>query len=172
MSRLENISLEQLQEGLDLVDDQKPTLRLSVGICYKLGNSQTDLATGFGVTRQTVHNWLTRLERLESESIEEVVYDDDRSGRPPKLSQSQQEELFATLRQSPEEQEIDAVSWYPALVRKYIEEEYETEYTLRHVRELMNDAGLTWKTARPTFRKGDERARKAYREGFKKTQSK
>ena len=57
-----------------------------VGINYNEGVSQTDLAEWYGVSRTTIHNWLNRLERLESEPFEEVIYDANRPGRPSKLT--------------------------------------------------------------------------------------
>jgi len=170
MGKLENISIEQLRESLDKVDEKTETLRLVVGINYKNGATQSELANWYGVSRTTIHNWLNRLERLESEPLVEVISDEHRSGRPSKLADSERTKLFSVLQDSPEELGIDAPAWSPPLVRAYINEEFDVEYTLRHIRDLMNDAGIVWKTARPDYYQGDERARKAFKEGFKKTE--
>lgn len=169
MGKLENISSEQLRESLDKVEEKAETLRLVVGINYKNGVTQSELANWYGVSRTTIHNWLDRLESLESKPLEEVISDKQRSGRPSKLTDSEREKLFSILQEPPEELGVDAPAWSPPLVRAYIREEFDVEYTLRHIRDLMNDAGIVWKTARPDYYQGDERAREAFKEGFKKT---
>lgn len=172
MARLENISADQLRDFLDEVDGKQATLRVVAGINYKEGVTQTDLADWYGVSRTTIHNWLTRLEKLENNDLEDVIYDDSRTGRPRKLNEEQWDELVTILDNSPEDVGIDAPSWTPKLVQMHIRDSYNIEYSLRHIRELLNRAGYVWKTARPTFVKGDERAREAFREGFKKTDAK
>jgi len=171
MARLENVSVEQLQEALESVDDQTATLRIVTGINYKNGVTQTELADWYNVSRTTIHNWLSRLEQLDEEPVDDVVHDDHRSGRPSKLTEEQHGRLKSVLQEPPSELGIDAPAWSPPLVRAFIAEEFNAEYTLRHVRDLMNDAGIVWKTARPDYYESDERAREAFKEGFKKTDS-
>ena len=82
MARLESVSSDDLKEHLGQVEGKRPTLRLVVGINYTEGVSQSEIASWYGVSRTTIHNWLNRLERLREEPLEEVVYDAERSGRP------------------------------------------------------------------------------------------
>lgn len=86
MARLEQVTADDLREHLDVVEEKRPTLRLVVGINYKEGVSQSELAEWYAISRTTVHNWLNRLERLADEPVENVVYDAERPGRPVKLS--------------------------------------------------------------------------------------
>ena len=44
MGRLEAVFADELREYLDEVEQKRPTLRLVVGINYKEGVSQSDLA--------------------------------------------------------------------------------------------------------------------------------
>lgn len=171
MGRLEHVTVEQLRDHLDDVGAKRPTLRLVVGINYKEGVSQTDLAEWYGVSRTTIHNWLTRLERLETEPAKDVLYDEDRSGRPSKLSDEQWSELLTILEERPAEYGIDAPNWSPILVQILLEEEFHVEYSRRHIRDLLHQAGYSWKTARPQYAASDERAREAFKKGFKKTNS-
>ncbi len=171
MARLEQVSADELREYLDEVTEKRPTLRLVVGINYKEGVSQSALADWYAISRTTVHNWLSRLERLTDEPFEEVIFDAERPGRPPKLTSVQWDELLSILDDSPNKIGIEAPHWSPRLVQILIEEEFDIEYSRRHVRELLHDAGFSWKTARPEYSSGDERAREAFREGFKKTDS-
>ena len=144
MERLENVSAAQLRAHLEEVEGKRETLRLVVGINYKQGVSQSRLADWYGVSRTTVHNWLDRLDRLESEPLEAVIHDDDRPGRPAKLTDSEREQLYRALRGSPTERGLDDPAWSPSLVQTYVREEFDVAYTLRHVRELMHEAGIAW----------------------------
>lgn len=171
MARLDHVSADELREYLEEVEQKRPTLRLVVGINYKEGVSQSDLAERYGVSRTTIHNWLTRLERLESKPFEEVIYDADRPGRPSKLTAEEWTELVAILDDPPSEVGIDAPHWSPRLLQLFLKEEFDVGYSRRHIRELLHQAGFTWKTARPEYAASDERAREAFKEGFKKTDS-
>jgi transposase len=164
MARLEAVTAEELRTHLDEVDERRPTLRLVVGINYKRGVAQSELADWYGISRTTVHNWLDRLERLADEPLADVIYDAERPGRPTKLTAQQWDELVSILEESPIEVGSDAPQWSPDLVRMVIREEYGVEYSRRHVRELLNRAGFTWKSARQEFADGDDRARDVFGE--------
>jgi transposase len=101
------------------------------------------------------------------EPFEDVVYDEPRSGRPPDLSDEEQEEFEEAVNESPEESGIDEPAWSVSRARQYLRERFNVTYCPRHVRRLLTAAGLSWKTARPQFHKGDERAQAAFRDGFK-----
>ena len=142
------MSTDELREHLDEVEQKRPTLRLVVGINYKEGVSQAELAEWYGVSRTTIHNWLNRLERLDTEPFEEVIYDADRPGRPSKLTEDEWEQLLSILEEPPTEAGVDAPQWSPRLVQLFLDDEFDVTYSRRHIRELLHQAGLTWKTAR------------------------
>jgi len=167
VNHLDEISVEELQDALDNVERKKPTKRLLAAIAYKNGVTQTELAEWYDVQRRTIYSWLKRLET--DESLERAVSDDKRTGRKRKLSESQQEKFEDTVHNPPEEVGIDAPAWSVPLARYYLAEEFDVEYCERHVRRLMSEAGLSWKTARPEYFKSDERAQEAWQEGFKKS---
>ena len=148
MGRLEAVSTDELRDYLDEVEQKRPTLRLVVGINYKEGVSQTELAEWYDVSRTPIHNWLNRLERLGAEPFEEVIYDADRPGRPSKLTEDEWEQLLSILEESPAEAGIDAPHWSPRLVQLFLDDEFDVTYSRRHIRELLHQAGFTWKTAR------------------------
>ena len=169
MAHVEGISPDELREYLADVDAKRPTLRLAAAINDKVGVAATTRADWYDVAEPTVHNWLNRLERLEDESMKAVIHDEPRSGRPRKLSSEEWEEFNHILDKSPKKVGIDAPHWTPRIVQHLIEEQFDTEYSKRHVQDLLHEAGYTWKTARPEYAKGDERAREAFKKGFKKT---
>jgi len=171
MNSLDNVSIEDLRQVLAEVEGKKPTQRLMAAINYleEDGATLEEVAERYGYTAAWLSQWLDRLERLADEPFEEVVYDEHRSGRPSELSDEEYEQFVEVLHKSPEEVGLDAPAWSVPLARQYLVEEFGVEYCERHVRRLMSEAGLSWKTARPEFHKSDERAQEAWKDGFKKS---
>lgn len=137
MSRLEQISTAELRHYLSNVEGKTPTLRLVVGINYKEGVTQTELANWYGISRTTVHNWLSRLEQLEDTPPEVVLNDAPRSGRPAALSTADREQLRNVLAGSPTEQGFEADAWTAPVLQHYIVDEFGVEYSRGHVRWLI-----------------------------------
>ena len=171
MATLENVSVEDLRQILAEVDDADATKRLMAAITYKEIDdlTQTEAATLYGFSSSWASKWFNRLERLADEPFEEVVYDQPREGRPAELSEEEYDQFVEALHESPEKVGLDAPAWSVPLARHYLLEEFDVEYSARHVRRLLSEAGLSWKTARPEYYKSDDRAQEAWQEGFKKS---
>lgn len=143
MNQIERISADDLRGGLDKVEGKKPALRLVAVIAYKEGIPQSTLARWFGVERKTIYHWLRR---LDPDHIAASVTDDDRPGRPAKLSDHQRTALYETLQDPPSKVGIDGESWTPELVRKHVWASYEVSYSLPSCRRLMKHAGLGYRS--------------------------
>ncbi len=142
MKHLTDISVEDLQNALDAVEGKKPTQRLLAAIAYKNGITQTELAEWYGVERRTIYSWLTR---LENQPLEQAVYDEHRPGRPRKLSADEQAAFEAALHESPVDVGYEEKSWTPALVREFLLDTFEVEYSRPSCRRLMKEAGLEYR---------------------------
>ena len=137
MGQLESVSMEELHDLLSEVDEGTPTQRILAAIAYKQGDSKTRLAERHGVTWKTVDNWL---DRFAEQPIVEAPYDERRPGRPPKLAEEQRNALLTDLHHSPDEFGYDSKTWFPILVSHHVKETFDIEYSLRHVRRLMDEA--------------------------------
>jgi len=171
MVNLGNVSVEELRDVLADVEGKKPTQRLMAAINYleEDGATMEEIAQRYGYTAGWLSRWVNRFERLESEPFEAVVYDEHRTGRPSELTEHEKQQFTEILHEPPGEVGLDAPAWSVPLARNYLKEEFDVEYSNRHVRRLLRNAGLSWKTARPEFYKSDERAQEAWAEGFKKS---
>ncbi|MFB6202505.1 MAG: helix-turn-helix domain-containing protein [Halorhabdus sp.] len=138
-ARPENVTVEELRHYLTEVEGKTATQRIMVGINHKEGIPQTKLADWYDVSRTTIHNWLNRLERLADEPLEDVIYDEERPGRPSKLDDEQRRQLRTALAETPTAVGYDAAEWSPKLVQSYVAEAFDVEYCLSYVRQLMND---------------------------------
>ena len=168
MVRLEDISMEDLWQLLDEIDGSVPTQRVLAAIATKQGDSTSRLADRHNVSQQTIRNWLNR---FETRPLEDAPFDVPRAGRPRKLTEEEHDRLMAELQESPEVVGFDRQAWFPRLVYHHLQSEYGVEYSLRHIRRLMREAGLTWRTARPEHYEGDPDQAAEFQETVKKTDS-
>lgn len=141
MAKLEDVSVDELHEVLESVNDKKAVQRLMLAILYKQGPSVPMLAEWFDMRERTIYDWF---DCLESEPLGEAVHDAPRPGRPPKLTESQRAAFEGALEDDPAEYGIDAATWSPEAAREFLETEFGVEYTSRHVQRLLNDAGVSW----------------------------
>jgi transposase len=145
MNHLDDITVADLQRALDEVDGKTPAMRLLAAIAYKNGVTQTELAEWYGVERRTIYSWL---KRLEEKPLAEAVRDDDRPGRPRRLSEREQNELEELLNGPPGEVGYDAPAWTPELVADLLAERFDVAYSLPSCRRLMKEAGLRYRRSR------------------------
>ena len=167
MDHLDTISVEELQDALDNVEEKKPTQRLLAAIAYKNGVTQTELAAWHNTGRRTIYSWLKRLDT--DESLERAVTDAHRSGRKAELTAEQQKQLEETLLQPPTEAGVDAPAWTPALAQEYLKETYGVEYSLPSCRRLLKEAGLSYQKPRRSAAEADEDEQEAFYDELKKS---
>lgn len=166
MAKLENVSVEDLEAALAEADGKQETERLMVAILYKRGPSVPMIAEWFDMREGTIYEWFNR---LEQRSIQDAITDDQRSGRPPKLADDARKSFEHAVRQPPTESGYDQSAWSTALAQQFLREEFDVEYSPRHVRRLLRDAGLTVQTPRPRPPTADEDERIQFWETIKKT---
>jgi transposase len=165
MGRVDHLSLDDLHEQLERTEGNIPTQRVLAAIGRKQGATLEELAERHNVAEKTVRNWL---DRFTDRSLEAAPYDDERSGRPAKLSEEAKAAFIADLQQTPEELGYDRHSWYPVLARHHLKQEYGVEYSLRHVYRLLDEADLTYRTARPQHYRADPEDETEFRDTVQK----
>lgn len=138
MDRLDHIEIHELHELLGEVDGKQSTQRVLAAIGRKQGAKLDKQAERHDVAEKTVRN---RLDRFGERALSDAPYGDERSGRPTKLSESERQDLYEHLHESPTEFGYDREVWFPGLVQKHIEETFSVECSLRHVYRLMGEAG-------------------------------
>jgi len=168
MAKLENVSAERLRVVWENVEDPKAAKRLAPAIVYKEfdGVTQTEAAALYGFSSGWASNWFDQLNRLGQEPFEKVLYDDPRSGRPSELSDEAYEQFVEDLRRPPEEVGVSTPAWTVPHAQQYLRDEFDVEYSQRHVRRLLSEAGLTWETIQSSDLSADGRAQRARQEEF------
>ena len=125
------------------------------------------IADWFDIRDETIYRWFTEMEK---NPLMDAIYDETRPGRPADLSEDQREAFGAALHKPPKEADLDAPAWTPKLARKYLREEFDVDYSLRHIRRIMHEADVSWQTPRPQPPTANEEEREAARKDFKKTE--
>ena len=140
MGRLDDITLEELQELRERTDGEIPRERVLAAIGRKQGDTLDTLAERHGVVEKTIRNWL---DRFDEEPIEQAPYDEQRPGRPSKLGEEQRERLFAQLQHPPTDLGYEQQAWSSKLLLHHVEQEYGVEYSRGHARKLLGKAELS-----------------------------
>lgn len=137
-----DVDPDRLRDLLRTVEGKVPTQRLMLGLNYleEPGVTQAELAGRYGLSEGTVNNWLARLERLDSDDPEEVLGNRSPPGKPRAISSAEFDRLATAIDASPREAGYDVDEWTTALVRRYTAEEFDVEYSSRHVRRLIREA--------------------------------
>lgn len=165
MAEEQPVSIDELHNLLDEHGDT-PTQRITAVLLVEHGVSKQTVADAFGVSLKTIYNWV---DRFEEEPLDVAPFDDQRPGAPGSLEPNQKEELFEVLRDDPTKVGYDAPAWTPGLVGEYIRKTFGAEYSRRHVRRLMREAGLSYRTARPQHHEADPEEQAEFRDEFKKS---
>jgi len=165
MAKLEDVAVGDLEAALDEADGKRETQRLMVAIMYKRGPSAPMIAEWLDARERTIHNWL---DRLEERPIEDAITDDQRPGRPPKLSDSDRDAFDAAVNEPPTESGYDQPAWSTALAQQFLRDEFDTEHSERTARRLLKEAGLSHQTPRPQPPTADEDDRRQFWQSIKK----
>lgn len=169
MGRLDEITIGELQSQLAQTEGNVPTQRVLAAIGRKQGDNLEVLAKRHGVVEKTIRNWL---DRFAEQPLEEAPYDDPRPGAPGELTDKQQAELFDDLATDPIELGYDQQAWTSSLAVHHINTKFDVEYTKRHARNLLDEAGLSWRTARPRHNEADAETEADFKETVQKNETK
>lgn len=163
---LEDTSRDDLQEQLHDTDDPQAVLRLVVALNLQDDISPDTIADWYDISRQTAYNWKNRFEERD---LLDAMHDRSRSGRNPRLSTDDRDELDTLLQDPPTEAGLEAPAWTTPLVQSLIEDRYGVAYSLRQVRRILREAGLSYRKARPQHREADPEEQAAFQDDVKKT---
>jgi transposase len=165
MGRLDDITLEELHELREKVEGDVPRGRVLAAIARKQGDEIQRIAERHDVWPKTISNWL---DRFAEQPIEEAPYDEPRSGAPGRLTDEEKEQLFADFHTPPTELEYERQAWTSSLAVHHISEKFDVEYSKRHARYLMEQAELSWRTARPRHYEADPEEEEEFQETVQK----
>jgi len=107
----------------------------------------------FGNSPRTISNWIKRVN--ETGDIESLR-SKKKSGRTPRLSEGQRQELKIILQESPEKHGITCNIWDGKSLSAYIKMQYGIVLQTRACQRLFHKLGFSLKRARPVVARADE----------------
>lgn len=135
--KLPNVAPEEVTDLLARTRDGKAVKRLLVAREYLDGRSPADIEERWGIPAQTCYEWL---DRFEERGLEGALEDDTPPGRSARLGGDERTRFEAAIERPPVEAGFDAPFWTTSLAREFLREEFDVEYSPRHVRRLLTES--------------------------------
>jgi transposase len=109
------------------------------------GMSRADAARIGGMDRQTLRDWVHRLNAAGPQGL----LDNWSKGKPSRLSAAQRAELAAIVDAGPDREKDGVVRWRRIDLKRVIKERFGVDYHERHVGTLLKRLGFSHISARP-----------------------
>lgn len=146
------VSLAQLQRLYDQENRAKPKLRLLAALHRKRGLSMDAIAQQLHKPRRTVHFWLRAFQQRGVAAKDALR----QSGRPPKLSLAQRQDLLRRLEAGPPRQPQGL--WTTRAVREWVAQRYGVRFVPMHIGRLLRALGFARQRPRPRHPQAASRA--------------
>lgn len=135
--------VEQLQKAYNR-GDLRLIKRIHALLAIEEGQEVADVAATLGLSGQAVRNYLHAFLR---QGVASLSYKRP-SGRPPKLTKSQREELGRLIEAGPEAADYDCGCWNTVLIQDLIAARFGVVYNPHYVAELLQNMGFSYQKAR------------------------
>jgi transposase len=155
--KLKHWERRRLRQQLKAASDARTYRRTLAVLELDRGRSAVDIAAMLGATRQSVHNWAAAFVR---EPYPSALADEDRSGRPPLLSQQAEAHLSALMGRSPQDLGYPHTDWTIPLLQQELEAHLELRPSDETVRRGLRRLGFVWKRPRYVLDPDPERDKK------------
>ncbi len=157
---------EQIRYLFNTEDKYKIGIRLYAVYQVSKGYSSRKLEELYNTSFKQICNWVHQFEREGIEGLKNKP----KSGRKPRLSDFQKEEIKnVLLKNLPEEFGYNTFTWNGPLLIDYIEKKYKITYKKAQIYNILKSLGLTFQKGRPSYPEADEEKRKEFKSTLKKT---
>jgi transposase len=154
-------SIEELRREACRCEDSKQARRL-LGLAMALEGAPREVAAkAAGMTRQTLRDWVIRFNEHGIAGLK----DKPKSGRPPRLKESQLLEFDAVVEKGPDIETDGVVRWRCADLKAIVASKFSVDLSEDQIGRILKQRGYTRLSVRPRHPRTDE----ATQESFKKT---
>lgn len=131
--------------------------RFHVILLFKIGKTKKELSEFFFLDEDTISAWISRWE------CEKEINDKNKSGRPPKLTQEEIDELSEIVEENnPEKHGFNLSVWDCIELSKLCKQRFDKEISAESVRRILLKEGFSYKKIDYFFTKQDEEERQNY----------
>ena len=156
--RLNKAEYRRLSEMLHRTHDVRVYKRtLAVLECGR-GKGVVEVARLLQVTRQSVHNWVSRYRRRSDAA---ALADAPKSGRPRKADEAAEALLQALMRIPPERYGYHATHWTVPLLQDQVRQDLGMQSSEVTIRRCLHRLGYVWKRPRYVLEPDPQREKKA-----------
>jgi len=135
-----------------LTKDERYTIGIRLYAVYQvsLGQASRKLESLYNTSFKQITNWVHRFEEFGLEGLK----DKPKSGRKPRLTKEQLNELSNVLQNNrPDEFGYNTATWNGPILKEYIERHYHVAYQKAQVYNLLKKLGLPIKKGEPSIPK-------------------
>lgn len=145
-----------LRQRLQTTTDAQVCRRCGALLDLDEGRLVAEVASEFGVTRQTLYNWRRRC--LQDDVFQ--LADQPRSGRPTKWKPEHLADLEDALARSPRDFGFQMIGWTAGLLKTLLAQRHGLQVSEDSVRDKLHELGYVWKRFRYTLRPDPQRVKK------------
>lgn len=161
-----NYTLEELESLLNNNPDYVVGSRLLALIQIKKGMSSRKLEELYYKSHSRFCTWVNNFNKNGIEGLKNK----QRSGRRPKLNQTQKNELKSVLQNNrPSDFNFNTALWNGPIVIEYVKIKFGVEYKKAQIYNLLKELGFTFQKARGKYPEADSVLRDEFVSSLKKT---
>ena len=160
-SYLPKHSLDELIGLYQKEKNAKAKIRLLCAIHRKKGMSLQKISNVVILPVSTISDHLIRLQNDFNR-----LSDDGNQSRPTKLSSDDIQQLLDAISRSPTESNYPAILWTTKMIRHYIVQTFNVEYTLHGIRKLLHRNNFVRLKPRPEHIKGNKEQQKNFKKNY------
>ena len=159
------VSRESLLKMAEMVPGAWVGIRITGLLLMLSGWRSTQVAALFGLSRWGVVKWIQHANKEATAMVE----DQERPGRPSRISESCKDDLAKALQSPPKHFGIQRSRWDGLVVVEYLRRFHKVSIRVRRAQLLLHELGYTLK--QPTYRyvQASEKGVKAFGSWLKKT---
>lgn len=156
------------QRLLDMAEDIPGAwagIRIAALLLLLSGWKSTNIASLFGLSRWSIVKWIYKANEEGVTSVQ----DKQRSGRPPRVTDSCKQALDQALQKSPKDFGIARARWDGIVVVEYLKKFHEVTIRPRRAQQLLHELEYTLKQPAYRFVQASKKGIKGFRISLKKT---
>jgi transposase len=137
-----------LQQAIRHSDSSDVVIRAQALLWLASGKSPTEVASTLKVSRQTVYNWMSRVQDKRPGKLEGALIDTPKPGRPASMLEKVIPILEEVVDFDPREFGFHQTTWTAPLLQFYLHSQHSVNVSADTVHRALSELHLKWKRPR------------------------
>lgn len=148
-----------LQDEIRRSEEARYDHRLHAVLLVAKGMSCPKVADFLGDPERTVRSWIRR---YQEDGLQGLI-ENERSGRPPKISERQLDRIASVLRKTPEDFGLNGNIWDGKSLSAYIRRDFGVALSIRQCQRLFSQLGFRMRKPRPMIARSNPEIQQAFK---------